>query len=58
MAETKIDLKPCPFCKSKHTEQHEYSLSHRPWWLCRECGKVWDDKGEQDNEEGDNGTLG
>ena len=33
----------CPVCGGKHTEEHKYNASLKSWWLCRDCGLVWDD---------------
>ena len=43
--------KKCPFCGSTHTEGHTYSLSQKPWYLCRECGQVWDDKSKEESDD-------
>ena len=36
----------CPKCKRNTVEGHKYSESIYTWFLCRECGYMWDDKPE------------
>ena len=38
----------CPKCKRGTVEQHDINLTPYHWWLCRECGAVWDDKTKEE----------
>ena len=41
----------CPFCESVFVDTFKYSLSGINWYLCHECGKVWDDKPKEENHD-------
>lgn len=43
----------CPFCKGEFVETFHYSESEDKWYLCHECGKVWDDKPKEEDDEND-----
>ena len=43
------DCDRCTRCESRHIERHEYSNSDKAWYLCRECGKVWEAEDEIHN---------
>lgn len=47
---------PCPYCRSRCTEEHDTKPGDFRWFLCRACGRLWDDKkhgGEGDGQVAD-----
>ncbi len=46
----KKEYTTCPNCNSKHIEEHGTNDGDFHWWLCRECGKVWDEKEDEKSE--------
>ena len=48
--ESKLTNRLCKFCRSQWVEVYSNNLLGKTWYLCHQCGRVWNE--EPPEEEG------